>query len=216
MATEYQKRMMVRKTSDLTRLADQYKKNIEAMTGQYETDFANYQKQRDELMAPYEAAVKKYQEVDMPAFENAKSSYEQRLNQFNESLSNFQERTKITPSKVEIGIEPFSFQPFQIFYVGGQKIDTRKLPKEYSLEPAKSGNIFFDLYKDNPVPTFNEKAPTAPAAPTKPDIAGFDSTKFEQAKTQLQTDFQRDVGARKDARLAAVGRKASRPLLQGA
>ena len=59
MATQYQKRMMVRKTSDLTRLADQYKQNIEAITGQYESEFSNWQKQRDELMAPYEAAVKK-------------------------------------------------------------------------------------------------------------------------------------------------------------
>jgi len=60
MATAYQKRMMLRKQSDLTRIAEQYKQNIESMTGQYESEYAAYQKQRDELMAPYEAAVKQY------------------------------------------------------------------------------------------------------------------------------------------------------------
>ena len=93
MATAYQKRMMLRKQSDLTRIADQYKQNIEAMTGQYESEFASWQKQRDELMAPYEAAVKQYKEVQMPQYEAAAAGYRQRLDQFNQSLANFEPET---------------------------------------------------------------------------------------------------------------------------
>lgn len=216
MATQYQKRMMMRKGSDLTRLAEQFKKNIEASTGEYESAFSAYQKQREEAMAPYEVASKEYREILMPAYESAKAAYEERLNKFNEALSGFQPKTKVNASKVEIGINPKNFDPFQIFTVDGQKIDTRKLPSGYSTQDAPKGtkDRFVDLYKDNPVPTFSEKAPSAPSAPQAPQIAGFDETKFEQKRNQIQQEFQREVGERKGARLAVVGRKGSRPLMQ--
>jgi len=219
MATEYQKRMMVRKTSDLTRLADQYKKNIESMTGQYESEFANYQKQRDELMAPYEAAVKKYKEVDVPNYESAAAAYRQRLDAFNQRLSDYE----ANPTKVKkeafkiIGDTPGIGWMIQ---APGAKDATwipHALLDDYVKNRGyqKEGNTVYTL-ENAPVPTFKEKAPTAPAAPTKPDVPDFDASQFDQSRTQLQTNFQRDIGARKDARLAAVGRKASRPLLQGA
>lgn len=216
MATKYQKRMMMRKGSDLTRLAEQFKKNIETSTGEYESAFSAYQKQREEAMAPYEVASKEYREIQMPAYESAKAAYEEKLKQFNESLSNFQAKTKIDASNVDVRIDPVNFNPFQIFTVDGQKIDTRKLPSGYSIENAPKGTKgrFYDLYKDNPVPTFSERAPSAPSAPQAPQVAGFDETKFEQKRGQLQQEFQREVGERKGARLAVVGRKGARPLMQ--
>ena len=100
MATQYQKRMLVRKTSDLTRLADQFKKNIESATGEYETAFANYQKQSDELMAPYEAAVKQYKEVQMPQYEAAAADYQRRLDDFNRALEDVSNNpTELIPSR---------------------------------------------------------------------------------------------------------------------
>lgn len=214
MTTAYQKRMMLRKQSDLTRLSEQYKKNIEAMTGQYESEFSAYQKQRDELMAPYEAAVKQYKETQIPEYEAAAASYQQRLENFNQALANFQPKTKVDA--------PFSLggdikQLTQIWNVDGQQIRSNSLPPGYSIEVAPKGtkNRFYDLYKDNPVPTFSEKEPTAPTAPTAPDVPAFDQSKFEQQKTELQTGYQREVGERKGARLATVSRKVARPLLGG-
>lgn len=226
MATQYQKRMMVRKTSDLTRLADQYKQNIEAITGQYESEFSNWQKQRDELMAPYEAAVKKYKEVDVPNYESAASAYRQRLDAFNQRLSDYEANpTKVKKEAYKIinyyGNGIWSLQPKGIndvvFWNDAsllQEIKSGNLSKSGGANLSRGDVIY--TQENAPVPTFNEKAPTAPTAPTKPDVPEFDASQFEQSKTQLQTSFQRDIGARKDARLAAVGRKASRPLLQGA
>lgn len=214
MATAYQKRMMLRKQSDLTRLSEQYKKNIEAMTGQYESEFSAYQKQRDELMAPYEAAVKQYKEVQIPEYEAATASYQQRLENFNQALANFQPKTKVDA--------PFSFggdikNIYQVWNVDGKKINSANLPPGYSIQASGSKSLdkFYDLYRDNPVPTFSEKAPTAPTAPTAPDVPAFDQSKFEQQKTELQTGYQREVGERKGARLATVSRKVARPLLGG-
>lgn len=216
MATQYQKRMMVRRTSDLTRLAEQYKQNIEAMTGQYETEFANYQKQRDELMAPYEAAVKKYKEVDMPNYESAAAAYRQRLDEFNQKLSEYEanpeERTAVF--KI-VGGSPAAWQVRNLQTGKVGQLPAGALDDLMAQGLQNEDGTLYRVVKKS-MPTFNEKAPAAPSAPQAPEIAGFDSAKFEQAKAQLQTDYQRETGERKDARLAAVGRKASRPLLQGA
>jgi len=183
MATQYQKRMMVRKSSDLTKLAEQFKKDIEKSTGEYKSAFAGYQKQREEAMAPYEIASKQYREVQMPAYESAKASYEERLNKFNEALSGFQPKAKIeAPFRLSLDLLNPKKAPEQIWTIDGKKISSSNLPEGYSVEVAPAGtkNRFYDLYKDNPVPTFSEKAPSAPSAPQAPQIAGFDETQFEQ------------------------------------
>jgi hypothetical protein len=215
MATKYQKRMMMRKGSDLTRLAEQFKKNIETSTGEYESAFSAYQKQREEAMAPYEVASKEYREIQMPAYESAKAAYEERLNKFNEALSNFQSKTKVS-APFKLGGDLLKGTVEQIWNIDGGKISSNKLPSGYSIEVAPKGtkDRFYDLYKDNPVPTFSERAPSAPSAPQAPQIAGFDETKFEQKRGQIQQEFQREVGERKGARLAVVGRRGSRPLMQ--
>lgn len=210
MATAYQKRMMLRKQSDLTRIADQYKKNIEAMTGQYESEFASWQKQRDELMAPYEAAVKQYKEVQMPAFEAAKSEYESRLNAFNQAMSDWEANPK-----EQVNAKISSSRGGPAYTIDGKTYYGSTLPSQYTVEGSINNIKTLKVYKDRPMPTMSGSAPTAPAAPTAPTIPAFDTTQFEQQKTELQTGFQREVGERKGARLAAVGRRTSRPLLQG-
>jgi hypothetical protein len=62
---------------------------------------------------------------------------------------------------------------------------------------------------------FTETAPVAPEAPTAPKIDDFDQAGFDQRRTQLQEGFQRDMAARKSARLSAT-RRSSRTLLSGA
>ena len=207
MATAYQKRMTLRKNSDLTRLAEQYKKNLEAATGQYEASFAAYQKQRDELMAPYEASVKQYKEIQMPAYEVSVANYQRRLDDFNRAMSDYEENpkelTNIVGAQSRGG---FSYR------IGGKYYWERELPSEYSVEEVNGKRV---LYKDRPIPKAPRKTLTAPSAPQAPDIPEFDSASFEQKRTQLQSDYQREVGERKGARLAAV-RRTNRTMLKDA
>lgn len=206
MATAYQKRMMMRKNSDLTKLAEQYSKNIQAMTGQYESEFAKYQQERDALMAPYEASVKQYKEIQMPAYEAAVADYQRRLDDFNRAMSDYEanpkELTNIVGAQSRGG---FTYK------IGGKYYWERELPSEYSVGELKGKRV---LYKDRPMPRGPGNAPAAPSAPQAPDVPEFDSAPFEQKRTQLQSDYQRETGERKSARLAAVGRKGSRPLMQ--
>ena len=86
-----------RKTSDIQRLASQYKKESTGLTGEYETAYSQYQKSTAEKLAPFEQAMKQYQEVDMPKYESSASAYRQRLDEFNQQLSEY----KTNPSKVK-------------------------------------------------------------------------------------------------------------------
>ena len=216
MATQYQKRMMVRKNSDLTRLSQQFGKDIGSTTSAYEKAFGDYQKQRDELMAPYDAAVKNYQDVLYPQYEQASANYKTKLEQFNNSLSNFQAKTKVD-APFQLKLDLLKGTAEQIWNIDGQKISTKNLPSGYSTETPPKGtkDRFFDLYKDNPVPTFSDKAPSAPSRPEAPVITPFDDTTFKKQSQDLQAGFTRDLGSRKASRLNVIGRKSSRPLMGG-
>lgn len=214
MATAYQKRMMLRKQSDLTRIAEQYKKNIEAMTGQYQSEFAAYQKQRDELMAPYEAAVKQYREVQMPQYESAAAAYRQRLENFNNSLSDYEANPEQRQAVFQIvGGSPAAWQVKNLSTGKVGQMPSSAIDDLRSQGYEQDGSTFYKV-TTRAVPKFNEKAPVAPAAPTAPQLPEFDQEKFEQQRAQLQTSYQREVGERKGARLAAVSRRTSRPLMK--
>lgn len=206
MATAYQKRMMMRKNSDLTKLAEQYSKNIQAMTGQYESEFAKYQQERDAAMAPYEAAVKRYREVDMPAYESAAEAYKQQLEQYNRAIADYEANPtqRIQNQKVYGG-------HVQAMQIEGKTYRLNELPGDISIQYEGGKPV---AYRDRPMPKAPSGAPSAPQAPTAPQIAGFDESKFQQKREQLQTEFKRETGERKGARLAAVSRKGSRPLMQ--
>jgi hypothetical protein len=214
--SEYQKRMMVRKNSDLTKLSSQFGKDVNASTSAYEKAFGDYQKQSDELMAPYNTAVKNYQDVLYPQFEQATSNYKTQLEQFNNSLANFQPKSIVNaPFTLKADLQKGTAE--QIWNIDGKSISTKNLPSGYSYEVAPKGtkNRFYDLYKDNPVPTFSDKAPSAPSRPEAPVIPPFDDTTFKKQSADLQSGFSRDLGSRKAARLNVIGRKSSRPLMGG-
>jgi hypothetical protein len=215
--SKYQQTMFARrKTSDIQRLAKQYQSQSTGLTGEYETAYAGYQKSAAEQLAPFEQAMKQYQEVDNPAYESAKSAYEGKLKQFNESLTNFQGKTKVdAPFTLKADLQKGTAE--QIWNIDGQKISTKNLPSGYSYEVAPKGtkDRFYDLYKDNPVPTFTEKAPSAPTAPTAPKIDPFNEEPFTQKRQELQTTYQRELAERKSARLGAARRGSTRPMLQG-
>ena len=205
-----------RKTSDIQRLATQYQKQSIGLTGEYETAFTGYQKQASEQLAPFEQAMKQYREVENPAYESAKTAYEQRLKEFNESLTNFQAKTKVD-APFKLGGDVFKGTIEQIWNIDGKKLSSMNLPKEYSAELAPKGtkDRFYDLYKDNPVPTFSEKAPSAPTVPTAPKIEEFNEEPFTRRREELQTTYKRELAERKSARLGAARRGSTRPMLQG-
>jgi hypothetical protein len=205
-----------RKTSDIQRLATQYQKQATGLTGEYETAYADYQKKASEQLAPFEQAMKQYQEVENPAYESAKSAYEERLKQFNESLSGFQPKTKVD-APFSLGGDLLKGTVEQTWNIDGKKISSKNLPSGYSAEVAPKGtkDRFYDLYKDNPVPTFSEKAPSAPTAPMAPNVEAFDEEPFARRREELQTTYQRELAERKSARLGAARRGSTRPMLQG-
>jgi hypothetical protein len=88
--------------------------------------------------------------------------------------------------------------------------------KPYTTEIKKSasgGRYLLEI--PIPMPTFNQKAPSAPTAPKAPEIGKFDEAPFEQRRQELQTTYQRELAERKSARLNVARRGSTRPMLQG-
>ena len=61
--------------SGLLGLAGQFQKDINRLTSQYQTEFSQYQQRVAEMMAPYEQATQRFNEVDVPAYESYKQDY---------------------------------------------------------------------------------------------------------------------------------------------
>ncbi len=221
--TQAQMRMLQRrKTSDLDRLSQQYKKNVQNLTGDFEKSFSQFQKQRAETMAPYEAELAKYKTEIYPSYENQVEAYRQRLDAYNTLIQDVEknpsEQTNI--KGVARGRQGL------VYNIGGREYSQNNLPDGYFIEQVVVGQGTsrgrpYDikeprLFKTRDVPTFTEKAPQAPAAPQAPQAAEFDTSQFEQRKAGLETEFKREVGERKAGRMAAVSRRTARPMLQGA
>lgn len=221
----YQKRMKVRRMSDIERLAQQYSKDVKAMSSQYQTSFSDYQKKVAEQMAPYESAIEKYK-VDMSAYESQAAAYQQRLDAYQKALQDFP-----ASQGTKVGVSRPSGKQGDVFIIDGTVYSAKgDLPVNYISKPvyetrSQSGRhgplppyqalVGYELYKKTPPEKFTEEAPKAPSAPTKPEIAEFDQSAFEAKSKELGQTYQREVGERKSARLAAVSRSSRRPLLQG-
>lgn len=210
MVSPTQKRMLMRKQTDLTRLADQYRKNIEGLTGEYQSAFAQYQKSAAEQLAPYEEAVRRYKEQDMPAFERAKADYESRLEQFNQQMADWE----ANPTE-RINAKVTANRSGQMFVIDGKTYSARNLPGDITVKSVGSRATDVEVYRDRPMPRMSGSAPRAPSAPERPAVADFDSSQFEQKRGQLQQDYTREVGERRGARLNAV-RRSNRTLLKDA
>lgn len=183
-----QRALARRRSSDLDRLAAEYKKQVDQVSGQYQQSFGQYQSKVAEQMKPFEDQMAQYKNVQMPEYEAAKAKYQQQLDAYNAQL----EALKSDPGT-----------PREETVVTGT---TWYGAKKYGT---------MTVYDPKPVPTFTEKAPEAPAAPTAPQIEQFDSGQFDEQRGQLESTFKREVGERKAGRLAAVSRRSSRPMLQG-
>ena len=232
--TQYQKRTKVRRMSDIERLAREYSKNVQAMTGQYEQSYADYQKNVATQMAPYEAEVARYQQELMPTYETQAANYKTRLSQYQQALKDFEQNkvvewvpanvaatTTSRRGRVSSYIDvPTWFEDYnRSKYMPSGESYSGRLGAEMMIArgglPLKQEGGTFYLGRLAQLPErLSEKAPTAPSAPVRPEIKEFDTSAFAAKKAEAETTFKREVGERKAARLGAVSRRATRPMLQ--
>jgi hypothetical protein len=186
-----QRQIARRSTSDIDRLAKQYKSNVEAITGEYTAAFTGYQANVAEKMQPFEAEMAAYKETSLPAYEAQQASYQKNLEDYNKVLADLQ----ANPVTEAIGI---------------------KKSKKFTLGGFKTTEEPFTYYVPREIPKFTETAPVAPKAPVAPVVEEFDSGQFQAKRAEAEGTFKREVGERRAARIGAVSRKATRPLLSGA
>jgi hypothetical protein len=193
---QFAQRALRRKTAGIDRLSTQFRKDIEALTGKQESSLAAYQAGVREQLKPFEAAKTTYETVSFPAYEAQMAAYNERLKAYESELA----AVKASPTVTKTGYYQQKEPRFGLFGLAGYETKT------YS----------YEYEEPKPLPTFTEKKPTAPEAPTAPTIAAFDTSAFETERKGLEAGLQRELGERRAARLAAVSRRGSRPMLQGA
>jgi hypothetical protein len=194
----------LRRMTDIDRLAAEYKRNVEAMTGEYQQSFADFEANRAKAMEPYNLASAQYQTA-FADYEKQAAGYKERLAAHSAALADVQANPR-----ERVGRTIGGSRGGPVYDIGGKRYTERNLPKNYSVDAKQN------LYKDRLIPTFTEKAPTVPTAPTLPELAEFDSSVFAARRGELESTFKREVGERKAARLGAVSRRATRPMLQEA
>lgn len=228
--TMFQKRAASnRRTADITRLSEQYKRNVSAVTGEYERAFGAYQQNVRETMAPYEASIQKYQKEIYPAYEQAAAAYQARLASYQDTLADVikEPYTDVNVGKIVQVLRRAGYDEGRFVVEdpsGKRSLWATESAVAYSREQAiqndtkfyRVGSNVFEIKKKEVPAQFTEAPPEAPTAPTAPDIADFDSAPFEQRRAQLQSELNRELGERRSAKLAAVSRRGTRPLLQGA
>jgi len=191
-----QRQIARRSTSDIDRLAKQYKSNIDALTGEYQTAFTGYQAGVTDKMKPFEAQMATYKESSLPTYETQKATYQKKLDDYNTLLADI----KKDPVVPMTGYKEVKKPRFGLFGLFG-----------YDTEQEA-----FTYYAPKAIPKFTETAPTLPKAPTAPTVEAFDSTQFGVKKAEAESVLKREVGERRAAKIGAVSRKSTRPLLAGA
>jgi hypothetical protein len=177
-----------RRMGGIDRLAGEYKQQLSALTDDYAKSFREYQGRVTEQMAPFEAAMKQYQEVANPQYQGALSDYNAKLEAYRQQLAEL-EKDPVVEKEGET---------------------------KYKTWYGKTKTEKFTYYEPKEIPTFTEKAPTAPDVPMAPQVEQFQGgEQFEAKRSQLGQTMQREVGERRAARLQAT-RRSSRTMLGGA
>ena len=184
-----QRKLARRSTSDIERLAKQYQSSVDALTGDYQTAFTGYQAGVAEKIKPFEAQMAAYKESLLPTYEAQKVAYQAKLDDYNKVLAEL-EKNPVTARTERV--------------VTGK---TWYGKKQY-------GDV--TVYDPKPIPKFTETAPELPNVPMAPEIEQFDEGEFGTKRAAAESTFKREGGERKAARVGAVSRKMSRPMLRGA
>jgi hypothetical protein len=227
MATMYQKKMAARRsTSDISRLAQQYQQEIANVTGEYETQYGKYSSEAAEKQKIFEEQKKAYDER-YGSYLGSAEEYKKQSTDYQKAMEGYLARQEATREQLVQAIGERG--GINYFNINGQMVDTisvqrnpRKYGYEYAISPYEAGRRGTGVWTLKPL--FQETAPVAPKkleafTEKAPEIAAlpeFDSTEFETKKAAVEQTFKREVGERRAARLGAVSRKATRPLLGGA
>jgi hypothetical protein len=190
-----QRQIARRSTSDIDRLAKQYKSSIDAITGEYQTAFTGYQTGVAEKMKPFEAELATYKESLLPTYEAQKTSYQKNLENYNKLLADIE----ANPVTEATGYKQVKKPRYGLFGLAGYN----------------TVNEPFTYYIPKEIPKFTETAPTPPATPMAPTVEAFDSGEFAAKKEEVEGRFKRELGERRAAKIGAVSRRMTRPLLQG-
>jgi hypothetical protein len=190
-----QRQIARRSSSDIDRLAKQYKSAVDQITGEYQTAFTGYQAGVAEKMKPFEAELATYKESLLPTYEAQKTSYQKNLEDYNKLLADIE----ANPVTEATGIRQVKKARFGLGGLAGT---------ETKSEP-------FTYYIPREIPKFTETAPTPPATPMAPTVEAFDSGQFAAKKEEVEGRFKRELGERRAAKIGAVSRRMTRPLLQG-
>jgi hypothetical protein len=190
-----QRQIARRSSSDIDRLAKQYKSAVDQLTGEYQTAFTGYQAGVAEKMKPFEAELATYKESLLPTYEAQKTSYQKNLEDYNKLLADIE----ANPVTEATGIRQVKKARFGLGGLAGT---------ETKSEP-------FTYYIPREIPKFTETAPTPPATPMAPTVEAFDSGEFTAKKEEVEGRFKRELGERRAAKIGAVSRRMTRPLLQG-
>jgi hypothetical protein len=190
-----QRQIARRSSSDIDRLAKQYKSAVDQLTGEYQTAFTGYQAGVAEKMKPFEAELATYKESLLPTYEAQKTSYQKNLEDYNKLLADIE----ANPVTEATGIRQVKKARFGLGGLAGT---------ETKSEP-------FTYYIPREIPKFTETAPTPPATPMAPTVEAFDSGEFAAKKEEVESRFKRELGERRAAKIGAVSRRMTRPLLQG-
>ena len=187
---QFKQRQIARRgTSDIDRLASQYKSNVDAITGQYQTAFTGYQAGVAEKMRPFEAQMANYKQNVLPTYEAQKGEYQKKLDDYQKVLADI-EANPVTARTV------------------------REVVGKTWYGKKKYADVTY--YDPKEIPKFTEKAPELEKAPEAPKVEEFDAKEFEAKSAEAETVFQRESGERKSTRLGALARRQVRPLLSGA
>jgi len=202
---QYKQRQIARRsTSDISKLAKQYKSNLDSITGEYQTAFTGYQAGVTEQMKPYEAQIAAYKDSLLPTYETQKTAYKKKLDDYNVLLAEIEKNPLIERQ--------------------GTRLEPVPLPSSPHLGPGGAGAGMqygfverpYTYYEERPIPKFTDKAPKTPDIPVAPEIAAFDSTQYEARKTEAGSALKREIGERRASKISAVSRRNARPLLSGA
>jgi hypothetical protein len=200
---QYKQRQIARRsTSDISKLAKQYKSNLDSITGEYQTAFSGYQAGVTEQMKPYEAQIATYKNLLLPTYETQKTAYKKKLDDYNVLLADLEKNPLIERQGTRLEAEPLPTIGTGGAGAGGPQYGFVKRPYTY--------------YEEKPIPKFTDTAPKTPDIPVAPEIAAFDSTQYEARKTEAGSALKREIGERRASKISAVSRRNARPLLSGA
>lgn len=175
-----------RRTGGLDRLAGEYRQQVAGMTDEYSKAFAGYQQRVNQQMAPYEEALKQYQGVAQPQYQQAMADYNAKLESYRQQLAEL-EKNPVEERQGEVS--------YRTWY-GRKKTEQ------------------FTYFEPKPIPSFTEQMPDIPEAPMAPQVEQFDSSQFEGQRKMASAQLQREIGERRAARLQAT-RRTARTMLGG-